>query len=71
MKASKLGCNYVSPFQQHMHMRQKQARCSVLIELNDKKDIFSATSACEQFGDVRSAYSYSGESKNVRTNFTF
>ncbi|GBN64600.1 Poly(A) RNA polymerase, mitochondrial [Araneus ventricosus] len=46
-------------------MRKQQARCSVLIELNNKKDIFSATSACEQIGDVRSAYSYNGESQNV------
>ncbi|CAL1265726.1 unnamed protein product [Larinioides sclopetarius] len=64
-KESKSRCINGSTFQQLMHMRKQQARCSVLIELSNKKDIFSATSACEQIGDVRSAYSYNGESENV------
>ncbi|GFY60625.1 poly(A) RNA polymerase, mitochondrial [Trichonephila inaurata madagascariensis] len=65
IKTEKHDHSSLSSFQQQMLMRKKQAQHSILIELNNKNDISSATSACEQYGEVKNIFSYNGESENI------
>ncbi|GFR29014.1 poly(A) RNA polymerase, mitochondrial [Trichonephila clavata] len=65
IKTEKHDHNSLSSFQQQMHVRKKQAQHSILIELSNRNDISSATSTCEQYGEVKNIFSYNGESENI------
>ncbi|XP_054706334.1 poly(A) RNA polymerase, mitochondrial-like [Uloborus diversus] len=52
-------------FQNELHLRQRQAQHSVLVELPSKADALPACALCQDFGDIEKVFSYSGESNNV------